>query len=138
MTTYQTNQSVPAGYYFDSNRWSIEPVAANGGLLPAGTWHRIPTALALVATPVLGLAFLVFLPFIGIALTVRAVLASSVDVVHGTAGDLAATMGPGWQTGEAHLTGSADHQAPAADAKPAADEKLTALEGEIERKRQGE
>jgi hypothetical protein len=137
MTTYQTNQSVAAGYYLDSNRWAIEPVAVDGGQLPVGTWRRIPTALALLATPVLGLAFLVFLPVIGIVLTLRAALASSVGVVHGTAGDLAATMGPGWQTGEAHLTGSADHEAPAADAKPAADEKLTALEGEIERKRQG-
>jgi hypothetical protein len=138
MTTHTGNEAVKSGYYFDSASWSIQPIAEDGARLPAteGTWYAVPTLVALLATPVLGLAFLVFLPFIGFLLTFKAAVSPFARLVHGSAGSMAATMSPGWQPGEAHLTGKRDEH-PSVEEKgpPAADEDLEALQREIERKR---
>lgn len=106
-TTHAGNQAVQSGYYFNASRWAIEPVAEDGGRLPAGPgrWHRVPTAAALLAAPLLGLAFLVFLPFIGFALTAEAALAPVGRFFHEAAVGLTATMSPGYAVGAAHLTG---------------------------------
>ncbi len=141
MTSYNGNQAVQSGYYFNSASWSIEPVAQDGARLPAGpgTWYAVPTAVALLATPVLGLAFLVFLPFIGFLLTFKAAVSPIADLVHGTAGSMAATMSPGWQPGEAHLTGKRDEHAGVEEKGPThtahEDEELGALQAEIEKQR---
>jgi hypothetical protein len=138
-TTHLGNQAVPSGYYVNATRWAIEPVAADGGRLPAGpgAWRRIPTALALLATPVLGLAFLVFLPLVGFLLTLQAAVSPLVGLVHGSAAGMAATMSPGWQPGEAHLTGKREERETVEAQGPpgAADEELEALQREIERRR---
>ena len=139
MTTHTGNEAVKSGYYFNSATWSIEPVAEDGARLPAseGTYHSVPTLVALLATPVLGLAFLIFLPFIGFYLTFKAAVAPVFQLVHGSADSMAATMSPGWQPGEAHLTGKR-HEHPSVEEKgpPAAgDEALEDLQREIERKR---
>ena len=53
-----------------------------------------------------------------------------------SAQDLAATVSPGWQPGEAHFTGTRAEEAGAGAQEPAArDEALDALEREIERRR---
>ena len=127
MTTNATN--LKSGYYLDTSRWTIAPVEVDGGSLPAGSWRRIPTLVALLATPVLGLAFVIALPFIGFALTLRAALSPAAALAAGSAGELAATMHPGFTPGEAHLTGR--DGAGASDA----DDALDALEGEIDEKR---
>ena len=139
MTTHTGNEAVKSGYYFNSATWSIEPVAEDGARLPAskGTYHSVPTVVALLATPVLGLAFLVFLPFIGFYLTFKAALSPIVQIVHGSAGSMAATMSPGWQPGEAHLTGKRDEHPSVEEKGPpaAVSEELEDLQREIERKR---
>ena len=108
-TTLHGIQAVPSGYYFNAIRWSIEPVAEDGGHLPAGPgrWHRIPTLAALLATPLLGLALLVFLPFVGFALTAQAALSPVARLFRASAAGLAATLSPGAPVGAAHLTGQA-------------------------------
>jgi len=142
MTTSTGNQAVQSGYYFNSTSWSIAPVEKDGDRLPAdrGTWHRVPTMVALLATPVLGLAFLVFLPFIGFLLTFKAAVSPIVELVHGSAGSMAATMSPGWQPGEAHLTGKRGEHAGVEEKGPtgaaqAEEGELEALQREIEQKR---
>jgi hypothetical protein len=138
MTTFTGNQAVQSGYYLNTSTFSIEPVAVDGSRLPSGpgAWRRIPTLAALLATPILGLAFLMFLPFIGFALTFRAALDPIVGLVHGSAGHLAATVSPGWQPGEAHLTGRRqDHPAEAQGPAASQDGELDALQREIAAKR---
>lgn len=106
-TTFQGNQAVQSGYYLNASRWAIEPVAEDGGRLPAGPgrWRRVPTAAALLATPLLGLAFLMFLPFVGFALVAQAALAPVARFFREAAVGLAAAMSPGYAVGAAHLTG---------------------------------
>jgi hypothetical protein len=141
MTTFSGNQAVQSGYYLNTTSFAIEPIASDGARLPAGpgAWRRIPTVAALLATPFLGLAFLVFLPFIGFALTLRAAVDPIASLTHGSAGHLAATMSPGWLPGEAHLTGKRAAHDGTAEQGPAAarDEAMEALQREIDEKRQG-
>jgi hypothetical protein len=138
-TTLQGNQAAPSGSYLNSSSWAIEPLANDGDRLPAGpgTWRRLPTLLALLATPVMGLAFLVFLPLIGILLTLRAALAPAAGLAGNSAVDLAATLSPGWQPGEAHLTGKREeHDRVETQEPPAATgQDLEALHREVEQKR---
>jgi hypothetical protein len=136
--TTMSGGAVRSGYYLNATTWSIEPVANEGGRLPAGPgrWMRIPTAAALALVPVLGGLFLVFLPFIGIVLTLRAMAGEMVKALRGPATELAATVSPGWLPGEAHFTGKRPENAGVEEKGPTAEgEGLEAIAREIERKR---
>jgi hypothetical protein len=108
MTKREAGSTAKAGYWFNTSSWEVHPVPADGERLPgeAGQqWLAIPTVAALLLAPVLGLTFLMFLPFIGFYLTIEAAIRPLLRVFQHQASELAATMSPGWQPGEAHLTG---------------------------------
>jgi hypothetical protein len=138
-TTNGTGSGIRSGYYLNTARWHLEPVASDGATLPAGPgrWIRIPTAAAIALVPILGAAFVVFLPVIGIVLTLRAIAGEMVKALHGPAAELAATVSPGgFATGEAHFTGKRPENAGVEEKGPAArSEALEALAREIERRR---
>lgn len=139
-TTYKSGSAVPSGYYLNVSQWAVVPVANDGGALPEGKgeWRSIPTVAALALVPILGMTFLMFLPFIGFALCFQAMAAPVFRGFKTSAEDLAATVSPGWQPGEAHLTGKSPENAGVEEKGPMAkDEKLDALEREIADKRQG-
>ena len=96
--------TVPAGTY-----WNL----ANGervdmeqdGVLPGGGEERYlkaPALMAIAAGPVLGLIFAVFLPFIGIAMTLGLVARK---VAEGVASAAAGSVSFGWRPIEAYLAG---------------------------------
>ena len=97
-TTYESGSAVLSGYYLNPASWHVEPVAHDGGQLPAGRgrWMRVPTAAALALVPVLGAAFLIFLPLIGFFVILHALASAVMKVFHASATDLAATVSPGW------------------------------------------
>lgn len=136
--TYGGGTAVKSGYYLNLTRWHLEPVDRDGGRLPEGKgeWMRVNTLAALALVPVLGALFLVFLPFIGFALALQAAAMPVVRLFKASAGDLAATMTPGWQPGEAHFTGKRTEEASVdAQGPPAMPTRLELLEREIEAKR---
>ncbi len=140
MTTYQSGAAVQSGYYFNPVRWHVEPVANDGGKLPetAGNWIKVPTIAALLLVPILGATFLMFLPLIGFIMLFRALGASFLRVFRTSASDLAATMSPGWQPGEAHFTGKRPENTAVEEKGPTGHgAALDALAEEIERKRKG-
>ncbi len=63
---------VPAGFYFNKKNWEIVTVSGKrGGILPGDAtteYLKIPAVAMLAAAPVLGAAFVLFLPLIGFAL----------------------------------------------------------------------
>ena len=72
MTKYTGGETVKAGFYWNRKEWGAEIIPAGGGTLPAGeVYYRIGWPVLLVAAPVMGGAFAMFLPFIGIALLIR-------------------------------------------------------------------
>jgi hypothetical protein len=135
MTTFESGAAVQGGYYFNPIRWHVAPVARDGEQLPAGggTWWKVPTVVALAVVPLLGATFLMALPVIGFAVLLQALAAPVLRSVRAGATGLAATVSPGWQPGEAHLTG---RDARAAERGPSAtDLRLDALEREIAERR---
>lgn len=70
MTKYTGGETVKAGFYWNRGAWGVELIPAEGGTLPGEgtTYLRVPWPLLLVIAPVMGGAFAMFLPFIGIAL----------------------------------------------------------------------
>jgi hypothetical protein len=136
MKTANAGSMVKQGYWFNVNGWTLLPVEKDGDLLPGRMGERyvyVPLPAAFLVAPILGLTFLMFLPVIGFALTAQAALRPVTKLFGRSAVDMAATVAPGWQPGEAHLTG----QRPEGDAKDAAaaNGELAKLEGDIAAKR---
>jgi hypothetical protein len=68
MLKHTGGDAVKKGFYGSIKRWTIELVQVDGGRLPGGPDERyikLPVLAVLVAAPIMGLAFAVFLPFIG-------------------------------------------------------------------------
>lgn len=137
-TTYESGTAVLNGYYLNPTSWSVAPVAHDGERLPSGSgrWLRIPAAAALALVPVLGAAFLVFLPLVGFLVVLHGLASLAVRAVRGSAAELAATVNPGWVPGEAHFTGKAAASAGVEEKGPiSSDDALEALAAEIARRR---
>ncbi len=85
--TSDTNggSKVQAGFYFNKANWEIVTVSGKkGGLLPGSPqtgYLKIPALAMLAAAPVLGAAFVVFLPVIGFALLATAAFKKAVKPV---------------------------------------------------------
>lgn len=70
MTTYTGTQNVKGGYYLNLNGWNMEAVNGKAGVLPgdeSARYVRVPMLALLVVAPLLGLGFVVVLPFLGLA-----------------------------------------------------------------------
>jgi hypothetical protein len=73
MTTYRGGDEVKGGFYWKRGKLDAEIVPVEGGKLPGPatvTFARVGWPLLLVIAPVLGGAFAMFLPFIGVAMLV--------------------------------------------------------------------
>ena len=137
MRTHVGGTAVRSGYYWNLGKWEVVPVRKSGEQLPGGgsdKYLRVPIVAVLLLLPALGGLFVVFLPFIGIALTLHAAVKPIAGLFKRSARDLAATVTPGWQPGEAHLTGKRGEE-PKPEGPPRADERIEKLEKEIEAKR---
>jgi hypothetical protein len=70
MTLYRGTQTVEPGLYVNLRQFSFESVD-EAKALPGTTeaiYRRVPMLALVAAAPILGLAFVVFLPFIGFAM----------------------------------------------------------------------
>jgi hypothetical protein len=142
MTRLDGGTRVKKGYYFEMRTWELQPIACDGEPLP-GTAGRIyfhvPLLLVLVIAPLMGAAFVLFLPCIGFYLVLQAAFRPLARLFHRSATEVAATVQPGWQPGEAHLTGrrgaSELTEQAEGEAVEAAGDDLAALEREIAAKR---
>ncbi len=135
MKTYQGNSKVKSGYYFSISSLGVEVIGEEGGTLPGPATTRyvsVPFPLLFVVVPVVGLAFLIFLPFIGFALFGYAIVRRVTGHVSKHADALAATVAPPHATGAAYLGGREGEKK---------EEKVTPelekLEKEVEEKRKG-
>jgi hypothetical protein len=74
MTRYSGGTQAAPGFYWSTRRWAIETVNGRAAALP-GTederYVRIPMVVMLLAGPVMGGLFAIFLPFIGFAMVFR-------------------------------------------------------------------
>jgi hypothetical protein len=108
MTTFNGNQQVKSGYYFSTNTLGVEVVGEGGGKLPGASTTRyvsVPFPALFLIVPVVGLAFLIFLPLIGFALLGYALVQRVTGHVAKEATAFAATVAPPQATGAAYLGG---------------------------------
>ncbi|HZZ83275.1 MAG TPA: hypothetical protein VFE30_01965 [Anaeromyxobacteraceae bacterium] len=142
MTKLSGGSQVKSGYYWHLNQWSLEPVRQDGQALPGSAsdeYLKVNTAAALLLAPLMGAAFVMFMPFIGIYLAVNAAVQPVLGIFKRQASELAATVTPGWQPGEAHFTGKraetrSEEKGPTTE--EAGQEALEKLAREIASKRQ--
>ncbi len=62
---------VEPGFYWNAKDWRIVTVEAKDGTLPGGPEEKyvnVPAAGMLALAPLLGLSFVIFLPFVGFAM----------------------------------------------------------------------
>jgi hypothetical protein len=83
--TYDAGTKVEGGFYFNLDDWTMTVAPAEGLELPGepgARYARLPTPVLLVAAPVLSLGFVIFLPFIGLALFAKAGVDKAFEVAH--------------------------------------------------------
>jgi hypothetical protein len=71
MTTYAGGTEVKPGFYWNRGAWELVTVSTEEKMLPGGgldEFWRVPTLVMLVVAPFMGMAYVMFLPFIGFAL----------------------------------------------------------------------
>jgi hypothetical protein len=74
MTKYNGGETVKAGFYWNRGKFGAEVIPAEGGTLPGTnelTYTRVPWPVLLVVAPVMGGAFAMFLPFLGLAMLAK-------------------------------------------------------------------
>jgi hypothetical protein len=133
MATINGNTKVKGGYYFSMKTLAVEVIGEEGGTLPGPSDARylaVPFPLLFLVMPVVGLAFLMFLPMIGFVLLAQALAMKITGRVFREAGALAASVGPAQAHGAAYLAGK-EGEKPAAQVSP----ELEKLEKEIEARR---
>ena len=137
MTIIEAGMQVKKGYYFNAKTWTLQPVANDGAALPGAKGERylhVPLLLAFVVAPLMGAAFLMFLPFIGFYLAISALVRPVIRLFTSSAAELAATMSPGWAPGDAHLAGKAP-EAEAGEPAPGAKDGLEGVAAEVSQRR---
>ena len=93
------------GFYWNKYDWKIEVVRGEEGILPGSKddYKKIPTLAMLVAAPVMGGLFVVFLPFVGTYMVVGHGAKKAMAGVRDASTELASAIGPRWQPGEAYF-----------------------------------
>ena len=106
MTIYTGTQNVEAGLYYTARPFKLTTMDQNGPLPGAGdrTYHRVPMILMLALAPLLGLAFVIFLPFIGFAMVARIAGEKAVELGGQLATQGARVLQPAWAPARAFLT----------------------------------
>lgn len=136
MLRHQGGEQVKAGFYFNAQSWEITTLSGQGGVLAGTTdtrFLRLPLPVLLVAAPLMGAAFAMFLPFIGFAMVadyaVRQAWGAGREALQGAT----VALSPRTRAGEAYFTGSDAEQA-TGEQTPEAEAKLKELEKAVEAK----
>jgi hypothetical protein len=70
MAAFNGTETVVGGYYLNGREWKFEMVDGPSGVLPGDEtvqYRRIPVPAMLVLAPLMGLVFVMVVPFIGLA-----------------------------------------------------------------------
>jgi hypothetical protein len=143
MLGYRGGERVKAGPYWNLTKGELVSLSGQDGVLPGGSderYMKAPLPLLMVFGPLAGLAYVIFLPFIGFA-TVAMLLGQRARwaIEAGGHAIIQTAAVPGWVPGMAQLTRRGRHpqQALTREKTEAADRKdeLAALEEEVRAQR---
>lgn len=106
MTTYTGRQTVEAGIYLNTTTYSITTMD-KGGTLPGDeleNYRRVPMIVMLAAAPILGLAYVMFLPLVGFAMVLHLVGRKAGHAVTAAVAEGLRVVRPSWAPALAFLT----------------------------------
>ena len=115
MIRYVGGSAVERGTYLDTRSFAVVRLRV-GGRLPGPAEHRflrVPWPVLLLASPVVGGAFVLAYPLVGLATLAWGLARKAVAAASGSAGDRRAAAGPGRAAGEARLPGRRAEGGPA-------------------------
>ena len=119
MRRYRGGETVGSGLYFRPRRlsftWVEEREALPGG--PEAGYRRVPLLLLMVVGPVLGLAYVIFLPFLGFAVVTGLAAVKLGQLGRAVAGQATRIVRPAWAPALAFFSRSK----PAKGGRPAPD-----------------
>ncbi|MDX1583854.1 MAG: hypothetical protein R3338_09670 [Thermoanaerobaculia bacterium] len=106
MTRYTGNQTVGPGIYFNARTLSFKSIDEEGRLPgpETETWRDVPVIFMLIAAPVIGGAFALFLPLIGFVLLGALMAKWAAHVLAITLNGLSRILRPAWQPALAFLS----------------------------------
>jgi hypothetical protein len=136
MALIEGGKTVKGGFYWNAAKWDATFVEGRQGVLPGGAddaYRRIPVGLALLAAPIMGALFVMFLPFIGIALLLQQMGIASFDLAGRVVERVMMAVSPSWQPGTAYLAGK--NRRKANEAGSPADQPLDELGKDIDERR---
>lgn len=138
MSRHTGGEKVNAGFYINMESWAITVLSGQGGHLAGDAtarYLRVPALALLVFIPLMGAAFAMFLPFIGIALVLQFVSTKVVDAGREAFRWLTTAVTPAWRPGEAHFTGAPKTEPKQTErADETVEARLKALEDEIDQR----
>ena len=139
MAIIRGGDTVRGGYYWSAEKWDATFVEGTEGVLPGSPterYRRVPVPLLLVGAPIMGALFVMFLPFIGIALLVQQMMRAGMELAADGVERVLMSVSPTWRPGMAFLAGRAARRR-TKERDGATNGTLTELEKEIsERRRQ--
>jgi len=106
MKRYRGTETVAPGVYFDARNIAFRSVTEDGPLpgTEAEEYRRVPTVALLVVGPVMGLAYIMFLPLAGFAMLAWTLAGKAVEAVAAAAAASARVIEPAWQPARAFLS----------------------------------
>ena len=106
MTTYLGTQDVDPGLYLSLKRFRMETIDTRAPLpgVAGERYCRIPIVVMLAAAPLLGLAFVIFLPLIGFAMVAWLLGNKIAELAARTAAQIVRVARPGWAPSMAFLS----------------------------------
>ena len=136
MTTYTGTQTVEQGIYLNTKTYAIEMMDKAGTLAGAelDTYRRIPMIVMLAAAPLLGLAFVMFLPLVGFAMMLRLIGTKVAHLMTAVAADGVRVLRPSSAPALPLFTRSKPVVPPTAAGNPAAENPTDAWEEKVEKK----
>jgi hypothetical protein len=135
MALIHGGETVEGGFYWNMANWDATFVEGERGVLPGTTadvFRRIPVVAALLAAPIMGALFVMFLPFIGIALLLQQAGLASVALAGRAVERVMMAVSPSWQPGMAYFAGRKREGTKETTSAPAT---LDALEKDIDERR---
>ena len=98
MTTYNGRTQVEAGFYLNRKTLHLTTVEKAGALpgTELETYYRVPMLALLAAAPVLGLFYVMFLPFLGFAMVLHLVGTKVAHLVGDAAAHAVRALRPSW------------------------------------------
>ena len=108
MRHYRGSETVEPGLFFNPRHLSFTSIDDEGPL-PGSTdevYRRVPMLALLVAGPLLGLAYVIFLPFIGFAMVTWLLGVKALHLAGGAAREAVRVLTPGWEPSMAFLSRS--------------------------------